>query len=113
MFLCGFSPGGPGTVFARPSMKRAVSIAFVNAFSQLGNVAGAYCFDASWAPSYAKSYAICISTFVVAIAGCTFHRWTLARLNARLEARDEGEAQGREHTGLDPLDFPAGFRYTL
>ncbi|GAA5908892.1 uncharacterized protein JCM6883_004205 [Sporobolomyces salmoneus] len=99
--------------FARPSMKRAVSIAFVNAFSQLGNVAGAYCFDASWAPTYAKSYAICISTFVFAIAGCTFHRWTLARLNKRLEARDEGEVLGQEHKGLDPMDFPAGFRYTL
>ncbi|GAA5924645.1 uncharacterized protein JCM15063_005698 [Sporobolomyces koalae] len=110
-FVC-FLAWVSGT-FARPSMKRAVSIAFVNAFSQLGNIAGAYCFDASWAPSYAKSYAICISTFVFAIAGCTFHRWTLARLNQRLAARDEGEAKGREHTGLDPLDFPAGFRYTL
>lgn len=110
-FVC-FLAWVSGT-FARPSMKRAVSIAFVNAFSQLGNVAGAYCFDASWAPSYAKSYAICISTFVAAIAGCTFHRWTLANLNKRLEARDEGEAHGQEHKGLDPLDFPAGFRYTL
>ncbi|GAA6064237.1 hypothetical protein JCM10212_006366 [Sporobolomyces blumeae] len=110
-FVC-FLAWVSGT-FARPAMSRAVSIAFVNAFSQLGNVSGAYVFDASWGPSYAKSYGICIATFVFAIAGCTFHRWTLSNLNKKLEERDEAAAMGTAHNGLSALDYPAGFRYTL
>lgn len=110
-FVC-FLAWVSGT-FARPAMKRAISIAFVNAFSQLGNVAGAYCFSSDWAPTYAKSYAICIATFVFAIAGCTFHRWTLAKLNKELEARDEAATEGTEHKGLDSLDFPAGDRKSV
>jgi len=94
-------------------MKRAISIAFVNAFSQLGNVAGAYCFSSDWAPTYAKSYAICIGTMVFAIAGSTYHRYTLKKLNRELEARDEAATEGTEHKGLNSLDFPAGYRYTL
>lgn len=36
-------------------MKRGIAIAFINAFSQLGNVAGAYIFPKAWGPSYLKS----------------------------------------------------------
>ncbi|KAL5498810.1 hypothetical protein ACEPAH_2165 [Sanghuangporus vaninii] len=40
----------------RPPAKRAVSLAFVNGFSQLGNLAGSYCFSTNWGPSYRKSH---------------------------------------------------------
>ncbi|GAA5891734.1 hypothetical protein JCM5296_001847 [Sporobolomyces johnsonii] len=110
-FVC-FLAWVSGT-FARPAMSRAVAIAFVNAFSQLGNISGAYIFPANWGPSYSHSYAICISTFAFAIVGCTLHRFVLKRLNRKLEERDEAAANGVEHNGLDALDYPAGFRYIL
>ncbi|BGP18977.1 hypothetical protein JCM10213v2_007057 [Rhodosporidiobolus nylandii] len=101
------------STFARPAMTRSISIAAVNALSQLGNVAGAYCFDKSWAPTYAKSFAICIGTFVFCILGSTFNRWNLARLNRGLATRDENEVNGVEDSKF-PLDrFPRGFRYVL
>lgn len=43
--------------FPRPPAKRAVVIAFVNAFSQLGNVAGSYVWDLK-ENGYRKSYGI-------------------------------------------------------
>ncbi|KIP07690.1 hypothetical protein PHLGIDRAFT_70570 [Phlebiopsis gigantea 11061_1 CR5-6] len=48
--------------FPRPPAKRAVAVALVNAFSQLGNVAGSYVWPSTWGSSYTNSYAICIST---------------------------------------------------
>lgn len=44
--------------FPRPAAKRAVAIAFINAFSQLGNISGAYIFPSRWGPSYRYSYAM-------------------------------------------------------
>lgn len=51
--------------------------------------------------------------FAFAIFVCTLHRLNLARLNRKLAARDEAEANGQEHAGLDAMDYPAGFRYML
>ncbi|GAA5868269.1 hypothetical protein JCM8547_002300 [Rhodosporidiobolus lusitaniae] len=99
--------------FARPAPTRAIAIAFINAFSQLGNVAGAYIFPANWGPSYKNSYAICIGTFGFAIIGCTVHRFNLARLNRKLAERDENEANGVEVEGFPLEKFPRGFRYVL
>ncbi|KAH9077091.1 MFS general substrate transporter [Lactarius deliciosus] len=48
--------------FSRSASKRAVALAFINAFSQLGNIAGSYVWQKSWGPTYSRSYAICIST---------------------------------------------------
>jgi hypothetical protein len=53
----------------RPPTKRAVGIAFMNAFSQLGNIAGSYAFPSGFGPTYRKSYGICISMFAVAVSG--------------------------------------------
>ncbi|ORY90749.1 MFS general substrate transporter [Leucosporidium creatinivorum] len=97
------------TTFPRPAMKRAIAIAFINAFSQLGNVAGAYIFPSAWGPSYLKSYGICISCFVVCMCGITFHRFTLQRLNKKLDAQD---AAGEVNV-LSGVEFPRGFRYVL
>jgi hypothetical protein len=42
----------------RPPAKRAVTLALVNGFSQLGNVAGAYVWPSAWGPHYVNSSAI-------------------------------------------------------
>ncbi|KAI5477675.1 MFS general substrate transporter [Pseudohyphozyma bogoriensis] len=101
------------TSFPRPVMKRAVAIAFINAFSQLGNVSGAYIFPSAWGPSYLKSYGICIACFGFCIMGCCFHRWTLVKLNRKLEQQDlqGGVADADAHNTA--LAMPRGFRYVL
>ncbi|CAE6472001.1 unnamed protein product [Rhizoctonia solani] len=73
----------------RPPAKRAVALAFINAFSQLGNVAGSYVWPKEWGPTYRKSYVICIACFGLAIAMALFLRQHLVHLNKRL---DSGEA---------------------
>jgi hypothetical protein len=51
--------------FPRPPSKRAVAVALINGFSQLGNIAGSYVWPKTWGPTYRKSYAVCYikSTF--------------------------------------------------
>ncbi|KAI0318323.1 sugar transporter [Amylostereum chailletii] len=88
--------------FARPPSKRAVAIAFINAFSQLGNVAGSYVWPKGWGPSYRNSYAICISCQGLAVAMLWFYRRYLKRLNAKMEAQE------REKGTIEK-----GFRYML
>ncbi|KPM35960.1 hypothetical protein AK830_g10609 [Neonectria ditissima] len=71
--------------FPRPPAKRAVAIAMINAFSQLGNVAGSYV----WAlkeNGYRKSYGIVLSMFGVTIMGCYIFRLILIDLNKKLDA---------------------------
>ncbi|KNZ79845.1 hypothetical protein J132_08503 [Termitomyces sp. J132] len=41
--------------FPRPPSKRAVALALINAFSQLGNVAGSYVWPKPWGPTYHNS----------------------------------------------------------
>ncbi|KAL7282267.1 MFS general substrate transporter [Trametes coccinea BRFM310] len=71
--------------FPRPPSKRAVAVALVNAFSQLGNVAGSYVWPSAWGPTYRNSYAICIATAGWAIVMCWVFRVHLGRLNAELD----------------------------
>lgn len=73
--------------FPRPPAKRAVALAAINAFSQLGNVAGSYVWGLS-ANGYRKSYGIVTAMFGVTIFGCLAFRMILNRLNKKLE-RDE------------------------
>lgn len=49
------------STFPRPPAKRAVAIAFINAFSQLGNIAGSYVWNLS-DNGYRKSYGIVLSS---------------------------------------------------
>ena len=44
--------------FPRPPSKRAVAVALINAFSQLGNIAGSYVWPKTWGPTYRNSYAV-------------------------------------------------------
>ncbi|KAL2109702.1 hypothetical protein VUR80DRAFT_2104 [Thermomyces stellatus] len=109
--------------FPRPPAKRAVAIAMINAFSQLGNVAGSYVWDLE-ENGYRKSYGIVLSMFGVTIAGCYLFRVMLVRLNKKLEAGEAAWETGRdvmEHTarvenadGVDEaLNMRKGFRYLV
>ncbi|KAF1972019.1 MFS general substrate transporter [Bimuria novae-zelandiae CBS 107.79] len=74
--------------FPRPPAKRAVAIAMINAFSQLGNIAGSYVWGMK-ENGYRKSYGIVTAMFGVTIVGCYIFRVILQRLNKQI---DEGEA---------------------
>ncbi|KAI9447954.1 MFS general substrate transporter [Lactarius indigo] len=87
--------------FARPASKRAVALAFVNAFSQLGNIAGSYVWQKSWGPTYNQSYAICISTNGLCIVMCFIFRQVLAKQNEQMEQRESSAGQRK------------GYRYIL
>ena len=101
--------------FPRPPAKRAVAIAMINAFSQLGNVAGSYVWDLE-ANGYRQSYGIVVAMFGVTVAGCLLFRVMLQRLNKKLE---EGEtaAEGPDATEPDTADealrMRKGFRYLV
>lgn len=71
--------------FPRPPAKRAVAIAMVNAFSQLGNIAGSYVWNMK-ANGYRNSYGVVTAMFGVTILGCFVFKVILVRLNKRLDA---------------------------
>jgi len=77
--------------FARPPSKRAVALGLINAFSQLGNVAGSYVWQSTWGPTYRKSYGICVATSGTAIVMCWIFRAHLKRENARMDLEEEGK----------------------
>lgn len=74
--------------FPRPPAKRAVALALVNAFSQLGNIAGSYVWNLS-ADGFRGSYAIVLAMFGLTALGCLAFRFILVRANRRLA---EGQA---------------------
>lgn len=77
----------------------------INAFSQLGNVAGSYVWNLS-ANGYRKSYGIVTAMFGVTIVGCFVFRLVLMRMNKRLDEEEgvvvssggggSGKEQGEE-----------------
>ncbi|KAI0729320.1 MFS general substrate transporter [Fomitopsis betulina] len=83
----------------RPPAKRAVAIAVINAFSQLGNIAGSYIWPTGWGPTYRYSCVICIATSGFCIILCYGFKLHLEHLNHQLEKREREE-------GRQP-----GFRY--
>lgn len=102
--------------FPRPPAKRAVVIAFVNAFSQLGNVAGSYVWDLK-ENGYRKSYGIVTAMFGVTVVGCLIFRQMLAGLNKQLEETEQAENAAAEEHHMDNPDealrMVKGFRYIL
>ncbi|KAF2738716.1 major facilitator superfamily transporter [Polyplosphaeria fusca] len=74
--------------FPRPPAKRAVAIALINAFSQLGNIAGSYVWNLP-ENGYRKSYGIVTAMFGVTIVGCFIFKVILQRLNKKLEAGEQ------------------------
>ncbi|SPQ20468.1 4d671b89-de91-4f23-b2a6-410d65e84f3f [Thermothielavioides terrestris] len=81
--------------FPRPPAKRAVAIAMINAFSQLGNVAGSYVWNLS-DNGYRQSYGVVTAMFGVTILGCLAFRLVLVRANRRLEEAAAAGGGGAE-----------------
>ncbi|KAK4454178.1 major facilitator superfamily domain-containing protein [Podospora aff. communis PSN243] len=111
--------------FPRPPAKRAVALAMINAFSQLGNVAGAYVWGME-ANGFRNSYGIVTAMFGVTIIGCWIVRMMLAKLNKQLEQGDitaaweqhaDVAARTAEIEGRSPeeagVEVKRGFRYLL
>ncbi|KAH7920846.1 MFS general substrate transporter [Leucogyrophana mollusca] len=86
--------------FPRPPAKRAVAIAFINGFSQLGNVTGSYVWPSTWGPTYRYSLVICIANATVFTVMCWVMSLHLSSLNKKIE-REE----------LNKEATPVGFRY--
>ncbi|KAF8586689.1 MFS general substrate transporter [Ramaria rubella] len=78
----------------RPPAKRAVALALINAWSQLGNVAGSYVWDSSWGPTYRNSYGICVATAGVTIIMCFVFRQHLIHLNKEIERKEKATGRG-------------------
>ncbi|ORY66158.1 major facilitator superfamily domain-containing protein [Pseudomassariella vexata] len=108
--------------FPRPPAKRAVAIAMINAFSQLGNIAGSYVWDLD-DNGYRKSYGIVTAMFGITIIGCFAFRVILSNLNKQIEEGERAwETQPdvaahtaqKEHVEHDEaLKMMKGFRYLI
>ncbi|KAJ7179202.1 MFS general substrate transporter [Mycena filopes] len=90
--------------FPRPPSKRAVALALMNAFSQLGNIAGSYVWPSTWGPTYRNSYAICIACSGTTIVMCLLFRWSLIIKNRQLDREEEEDVK---------KEGGHGFRYML
>ncbi|KAG1833085.1 MFS general substrate transporter [Suillus variegatus] len=83
-----------------PTSKRAVALAFINAFSSLGNIIGSYVWPKSWGPSYWNSYAICIGSGALCIIMSWIFRQHLMRLNQEIEAKKTEGGLSKDFTYL-------------
>ncbi|THH13282.1 hypothetical protein EW146_g6915 [Bondarzewia mesenterica] len=84
--------------FPRPPSKRAVALALVNAFSQLGNIAGSYVWPTMWGPTYRNSYAICIACQGLTIVMLWIFRMHLKAQNDKMDEADL--AKGVQNKGF-------------
>ncbi|KAN0063339.1 hypothetical protein ACQY0O_004505 [Thecaphora frezii] len=78
----------------RPSYKRAVALALINALSQLGNISASYVWPSKWGPSYWQSNVISLCMFAATIILVFIHRWILIRENKELD-RLQGQVDDR------------------
>jgi len=109
--------------FPRPPAKRAVALAFMNALSQTGNIAGSYVWPSKFGPSYTKSYGIVLAMFVTTIALNFLFREILKSANRRLEAGErafgehgdtlERAAELESTTVRDAAQMQKGFRFLV
>lgn len=106
------------STFPRPPAKRAVAIALINAFAQLGNIAGSYVWGLK-ENGYRKSYGIVTAMFGCTIVGALVLRMMLSRLNKRLEELERAETEAheaekaREAQTDEALRVQKGFRYLV
>lgn len=95
-----------------------MAIALINAFAQLGNIAGSYVWGLK-ENGYRKSYGIVTAMFGCTIAGALVLRIMLSRLNKRLEELEREETQAheaekaREAQADEALRVQKGFRYLV
>ncbi|KAJ5660862.1 uncharacterized protein N7484_000234 [Penicillium longicatenatum] len=107
-----------GFIFFLPPTpaKRAVALALINAFSQLGNVAGSYVWDLS-DNGYRKSYGIVTAMFGITIVGFWGFRMILVNLNKKLEESEAADAQAGASDFIESADeslrMRKGFRYLV
>lgn len=110
--------------FPRPPAKRAVAIALINAFGQLGNIAGSYVWGLK-DNGYRKSYGIVLAMFGITIAGIWCFKLVLDNLNRKLEAEElawearpdiaeeVAEAERMKNQTDEALRMRKGFRYLV
>lgn len=88
----------------------------INAFSQIGNIAGSYVWSLP-ANGYRGSYAITLAMFGATIIGCFLFRVMLNRLNRELELKEVAYNGVGGDDVVDPndekLQLAKGFRYLV
>ncbi|RMJ00598.1 hypothetical protein CDV36_015849 [Fusarium kuroshium] len=106
------------STFPRPPAKRAVAIALINAFAQLGNIAGSYVWGLK-DNAFRGSYGIVTAMFGATVVGALALRIVLARMNKQLKEQEEawetqrGVAQQMRVEADEVLRMQKGFRYLL
>ena len=109
------------TSIPRPPSKRAVALAFINAFSQLGNIAGSYVWPSVWGPAYRNSYAITLSCFGLGIVMTFIFREYLRQENLRFAVEEQkaiaqsGDVphERQDHPAVPMVHGETRFRYLL
>lgn len=95
-----------------------MAIALINAFAQLGNIAGSYVWGLK-ENGYRKSYGIVTAMFGCTIVGALVLRMMLSRLNKRIEEIERAETQAHEAEKAleaqtdEALRVQKGFRYLV
>jgi hypothetical protein len=87
----------------------------INAFSQLGNVAGSYVWNLS-ENGYRKSYGIVTAMFGITIVGCFVFKMVLMRMNKKLDEEESTNRVGAvppATVGSDPETMKKGYRYLV
>ncbi|WAO90154.1 MFS domain-containing protein [Fusarium falciforme] len=106
------------STFPRPPAKRAVAIALINAFAQLGNIAGSYVWGLK-DNGFRGSYGIVTAMFGATVVGALALRMMLVRMNKQLEEQEEAwetqrdVAQQMRDEADEALRMQKGFRYLL
>lgn len=99
--------------FPRPPAKRAVAIALVNAFSQLGNIAGSYVWNMS-DNGFRKSYGVVTAMFGFTIVGIYLFRMILVANNKKIEEYERTEGGNGKGVEVEKgIVLPQGFRYLV
>ena len=75
-----------------PKYKKAVALALINAFSQLGNISASYVWPKKWGPRYWRSYTISSCMFITCMLLVLLHRWILVRENRELDRLKEANS---------------------
>lgn len=91
---------------ARPSVKRAAAIAFINAMCNTPNIWGSYLYYE--APRYVVAFIVNVVATGLAIGFAVATRLYLSRQNRKL---DQGQDMGKN--GPTGAQIASGFRYTL
>ncbi|KIK65646.1 hypothetical protein GYMLUDRAFT_39145 [Collybiopsis luxurians FD-317 M1] len=83
--------GWINTSIPRPPIKRAASIAFINAFANIGQIPTSYLWPSQWGRRYWQSFATEICLMVLSLTIGFGYRWYLISQNEKLD-RSETEA---------------------